>query len=130
MIFVELTPLVAFRKEYWTDEDPRAMQNVPLVARDAGDLIRGSAGFGNCSSRRKGGGGRGGARATVVAEPDVRAIRRAANISQSQFAKLIGVNLRTLQNWEQRRTRPTGPARALLKIVALNPKSALKALHA
>lgn len=71
-----------------------------------------------------------GARATVVDEPDVRAIRKAADISQSQFAKLIGVNLRTLQNWEQRRTRPTGPARALLKIVASNPKSALEALHA
>jgi putative transcriptional regulator len=66
----------------------------------------------------------------IVDEPDVRAIRKAAEISQSQFAKLIGVNLRTLQNWEQRRTRPTGPARALLKIVASNPKSALKALHA
>ena len=70
-----------------------------------------------------------GARTTSVDEPDVRAIRKAADISQSQFAKLIGVNLRTLQNWEQRRTRPTGPARALLKIVASNPKSALEALH-
>ena len=54
-----------------------------------------------------------GTRATVVDEPDVRAIRKAADISQSKFAKLIGVNLRTLQNWEQRRTRPTGPARPL-----------------
>src|SRR3970040_783509 len=71
-----------------------------------------------------------GARTTSVDEPDVRAIRKAADISQSQFAKLIGVNLRTLQNWEQRRTRPTGPARALAKIVASNPKSALEALHA
>ena len=71
-----------------------------------------------------------GARTTKVDEPDVRAIRKAADISQSQFAKLIGVNLRTLQNWEQRRTRPTGPARALLRIVASNPKSAIKALHA
>jgi putative transcriptional regulator len=70
-----------------------------------------------------------GARTTSVDEPDVRAIRKAADISQSQFAKLIGVNLRTLQNWEQRRTRPTGPARALLKIVASNPKSAIEALH-
>jgi putative transcriptional regulator len=70
-----------------------------------------------------------GARTTSVDEPDVRAIRKAADISQSQFARLIGVNLRTLQNWEQRRTRPTGPARALLKIVASNPKSALEALH-
>jgi putative transcriptional regulator len=43
---------------------------------------------------------------------------------------LIGVSVRTLQNWEQHRTRPTGPARALLKIVASNPKSAIEALHA
>ena len=72
-------------------------------------------------------------RGAVSAElpvPDVRLIREAAQVSQSQFAKLklIGVNLRTLQNWEQHRTRPTGPARALLKIVASNPK-ALEALH-
>ena len=40
--------------------------------------------------------------------PDVRVICEAAQISQSQFAKLIGVNLRTLQNWEQHRTRPRG----------------------
>jgi putative transcriptional regulator len=71
-----------------------------------------------------------GARTTKLAEPDIRAIREAAQISQSQFAKLIGVNVRTLQNWEQHRTRPTGPARALLKIVASNPKSAIEALHA
>jgi putative transcriptional regulator len=48
-----------------------------------------------------------GAKTTELAEPDVRAIREAAKISQSQFARLIGVNLRTLQNWEQRRTRPS-----------------------
>ena len=71
-----------------------------------------------------------GIRVTEVAEPDVGAIREAAQLSQAQFARLIGVNLRTLQNWEQHRTRPTGPARALLKIVASNPKSAIEALHA
>jgi putative transcriptional regulator len=70
-----------------------------------------------------------GVRATTPTEPDVRAIREAAKISQAQFAKLIGVNLRTLQNWEQQRTRPTGAARALLKIVASDPKAALEALH-
>ncbi len=70
-----------------------------------------------------------GARSTEIAAPDVRGIREAAQVSQSQFAKLIGVNLRTLQNWEQHRTRPTGPARALLKIVASNPQS-IAALHA
>lgn len=69
-----------------------------------------------------------GARTTELPAPDVRTIREAAKISQSQFAKLIGVNLRTLQNWEQNRTRPTGPAKALLRIVASNPK-AIEALH-
>jgi putative transcriptional regulator len=59
-----------------------------------------------------------GARTTELPAPDLRTIREAARISQSQFAKLIGVNLRTLQTWEQHRTQPTGPARALLKIVA------------
>jgi putative transcriptional regulator len=71
-----------------------------------------------------------GIRTTRVEVADVQAIRKAANVSQAQFAKLIGVNLRTLQNWEQRRTRPTGPALALLKIVASNPRSAIEALHA
>ena len=69
-------------------------------------------------------------RITEITEPDIHGIREAAKISQSQFAKLIGVNVRTLQNWEQNRTRPAGPARALLKIVASNPKAAIKALHA
>jgi putative transcriptional regulator len=71
-----------------------------------------------------------GIRVTELPEPDVSAIRESAQLSQSQFARLIGVNVRTLQNWEQHRTRPTGPARALLKIVASDPKSAMKALHA
>ena len=70
-----------------------------------------------------------GARVTKVREPNVRAIRRKSGLSQSQFAVLIGVNLRTLQNWEQGRTRPTGPARALLRIVEKNPKAMLT-LHA
>ncbi|MBL8310283.1 MAG: helix-turn-helix domain-containing protein [Burkholderiales bacterium] len=70
-----------------------------------------------------------GARVSEVVEPDVRAIREAASISQAQFAKLIGVNLRTLQNWEQHRTRPTGPARVLLKIVSNNPKAAVEAIN-
>lgn len=69
-----------------------------------------------------------GVRVTELDAPDVRTIREAAKISQSQFARLIGVNLRTLQNWEQQRTHPTGPAKALLKIVASNPK-AIEALH-
>ena len=67
---------------------------------------------------------------TVAAAPDVSLIRQSAQLTQNQFAKLIGVNLRTLQNWEQSRTQPTGPAKALLKIVSANPRAAVAALHA
>jgi putative transcriptional regulator len=70
-----------------------------------------------------------GLKVTEVPEPDVKTIREAAKVSQSEFAQLIGINLRTLQNWEQHRSRPTGAARALLKIVAADPKAALRALH-
>jgi putative transcriptional regulator len=70
-----------------------------------------------------------GIRVTKIREPDVSAIRRKTGFSQSQFAALIGVNLRTLQNWEQHRTRPTGPARALLRIAQKNPEAILT-LHA
>ncbi|MFO1432331.1 MAG: NadS family protein [Candidatus Competibacteraceae bacterium] len=67
-------------------------------------------------------------RITEFPDPDVKAIREATRLSQAQFAYLIGVKLRTLQNWEQKRVRPTGPARALLRIVERNPQ-ALEALH-
>jgi hypothetical protein len=53
---------VAFREEYWTDEDLRAMQNVLLVAPDAGDLIRGGAGLRKLRWSAQGRGKRGGAR--------------------------------------------------------------------
>ncbi len=61
-------------------------------------------------------------------EPDVKAIRERTGMSQTQFAYLIGVKPKTLQNWEQKRVRPAGPARALLRIVEANPQ-ALSVLH-
>ena len=64
-----------------------------------------------------------------VDDADVKAIREQTGLSQSQFALLIGVRLKTLQNWEQGRRRPVGPARALLKIVRNDPEGAIKALH-
>lgn len=70
-----------------------------------------------------------GARVTKVEDIQPRTIREAAGVSQAEFSRLIGVSVKTLQNWEQKRTRPTGPARALLKIVAANPRAAVKALH-
>jgi putative transcriptional regulator len=71
-----------------------------------------------------------GARTNVIDEPDVKALREGVGVSQADFARLIGVSRRTLENWEQHRARPTGPARALLKIFAANPKAAVEALHA
>lgn len=70
-----------------------------------------------------------GARMLAIVEPDVKALREGAGVSQAEFARLIGVSRRTLENWEQHRARPTGPARALLKIVAANPRAAVEALH-
>ena len=61
-------------------------------------------------------------------DPNVKAIRAQTGLSQTGFAHLIGVKPKTLQNWEQKRVRPTGAARALLRIVEVNPQ-ALSALH-
>ena len=69
--------------------------------------------------------------ARVFNYPDVevRSIRAKTGLSQNQFASVIGVSKRTLENWEQGRRQPTGPAKALLKIVDVDPEHALKALH-
>ena len=64
-----------------------------------------------------------------LAEPDVKAIRRKTGFSQSKFATLIGVSVRTIQNWEQGHRYPTGPAKVLLRIVHADPESVIKALH-
>jgi DNA-binding transcriptional regulator YiaG len=60
---------------------------------------------------------------------DVKAVREGVGLTQDEFAKLIRVSIKTLQNWEQRRREPTGPAAALLKIVATEPQVALRSLH-
>ena len=62
-------------------------------------------------------------------DPEVRDIREKTGLSQTHFATLIGVSKRTLENWEQGRRHPTGPARALLRIVDADPQNALRALH-
>jgi putative transcriptional regulator len=68
-------------------------------------------------------------RVTQFAEPEVKAIRAKTGLTQGRFADIVGVSKRTLENWEQGRRHPTGPARALLKIVDADPEYALKALH-
>jgi putative transcriptional regulator len=68
-------------------------------------------------------------RITEFAEPEVKSIREKIGLSQTRFAGLIGVSKRTLENWEQGRRHPTGPARALLRIIDKDPESAVRALH-
>ncbi len=64
-----------------------------------------------------------------VTTPDAKAVREQIGLSQSAFAQLLQVSVKTLQNWEQHRRNPTGPAAALLKIVAAAPDVALKTLR-
>lgn len=61
--------------------------------------------------------------------PDIKAIRKRLHLSQSEFALMIGVSKYTLQNWEQGRREPEGPARALLRVADRNPQAVLEALH-
>jgi putative transcriptional regulator len=65
----------------------------------------------------------------VARASGIRAIRERTRLSQLEFAGLIGVSVKTLQNWEQDRRRPTGPAAALLKIIAYEPQLAVRAIH-
>jgi len=67
-------------------------------------------------------------RVTEFAPLDVKAIRARLGKSQSEFAAMIGVSVATLQNWEQGRRRPDGPARALLTVAAANPAAVAAAL--
>lgn len=62
-------------------------------------------------------------------EPNVKAIREDIGFSQSKFAALVGVSIRTIQNWEQGHRHPTGPAKVLLKLVQSDPESVFKNLH-
>lgn len=65
-----------------------------------------------------------------VSQPEVKVIREKTGLSQSEFAGLMRVSVKTLQNWEQGRRNPTGPAAALLKIVGSAPELAIRSLHA
>jgi putative transcriptional regulator len=67
-------------------------------------------------------------RVTQYAPIDVKTIRLRLGKSQAQFALMIGVSVSTLQNWEQGRRRPEGPARALLRVAAANPEAVAAAL--
>ncbi|MBI2994020.1 MAG: helix-turn-helix domain-containing protein [Gammaproteobacteria bacterium] len=59
----------------------------------------------------------------VITIPSVTSIRERTGLSQSRFAQLLGVSVRTLQEWEQGRRAPSGAARTLLLIAQKNPRA-------
>ena len=63
------------------------------------------------------------------ATPDVRAIREKYGLSQTKFAKLLGISPATLRNWEQGRRKPEGPARILLFIADKHPEAVLDTVN-
>ena len=65
---------------------------------------------------------------SVVSSPVVEA-RQRTGLSQSQFAALMGVSVRTLQGWEQGRKQPSGAARTLIAIASTNPKALLAVMQ-
>jgi len=62
------------------------------------------------------------ARVTKVKLPAAAEARASIGMSQQEFAQLLGVSARTLQDWEQGRREPTGAARMLLKVAVKHPK--------
>ena len=69
-----------------------------------------------------------GDRGRVITVPDVAEIRAKAGLSQTEFSHLLGVSVRTLQDWEQGRRSPAGAARTLLMVVDKNPQAVLDAV--
>ena len=62
----------------------------------------------------------------VTNVPSVSAVRERTGLSQARFAQLLGVSVRTLQEWEQGRRAPSGAARTLLLIAEKNPRALLE----
>ena len=66
---------------------------------------------------------------TRYAGNEVKQIRNKMDLSRAQFSALMGISRRTLENWEQDRRFPSGPAKALLRILHADPEHALRALR-
>lgn len=83
--------------------------------REGGRILRGEA----TASRR-----------FSVPEPDVRKIRATLGKTQPAFAAMLGVDVGTLRGWEQKRRRPTGAARVLLRVADKHPEAIVDSLNA
>ncbi len=94
-----------------------------MKAKDFGDLIKSVRQAGKVRRKKMRP-----SRAVTFKPADVRAIRDSLGKSQTEFAMMIGVSVATLRNWEQGRRTPDGPAQALLRVAAQNPKAVANAL--
>ena len=61
--------------------------------------------------------------------PDPKIIRERLGLSQVKFAKLLGISTATLQNWEQGRRKPDGPAKVLLNVAARYPEAIFNTIY-
>jgi len=59
----------------------------------------------------------------VLEGPDVKRIRAQFNLTQNEFAAMLGISVDTVQNWEQGRRSPQGPARVLLQVAERHPEA-------
>lgn len=92
----------------------KAFKELCASIKHAGKVVRGEV----CASR------------TFSADSVfVRGTRAKLGLSQHEFANMLGLSVATLRNWEQGRTKPEGPARALLIVAAQNPGAVYKALR-
>jgi putative transcriptional regulator len=60
---------------------------------------------------------------------NVQSLRKKYGLSQDKFARLLGISVSTLRNWEQGRRKPEGPARVLLRVAAKHPEAIFDAVH-
>ena len=96
MVFVELTPFVAFRTERWSDEDLRGLQNFLLVSPDAGDVIPGGSGLRKLRWVVGGRGKRGGARVIYYRHVPKERIYLIYDYAKSEQADLTPKQIKTL----------------------------------
>ncbi|MYN65000.1 MAG: helix-turn-helix domain-containing protein [Acidobacteria bacterium] len=66
---------------------------------------------------------KGGQHGRIINVPAISSVREKTGLSQSRFAELLCVSVRTLQEWEQGRRKPSGAARTLLMIAEKNPRA-------
>lgn len=64
-------------------------------------------------------------RSFQIGRMDIKRIREGYELTQTQFAAMLGISVRTLRNWEQGRRVPEGPAMVLLQVAAKHPEAIL-----